>query len=100
MSFLQGSDGGGSVSTTDDSGQTRGCTSDVLAGAPENALATKGSGAKVLDKIIGDGASAASEGWMLNKCSPEQVYMQAEGGNPVIKSDNGRLEWVFEKGKF
>lgn len=100
VSFLQGCDGGGTVRATDESEQLRGCTEDILAGAPETALATKGSGAKVLDRVVGEGASVPAEDWMLEKCSIEQVYIQAGGYNPVIKSENGVLEWVFSQGKF
>ncbi|KAH6645257.1 hypothetical protein BKA67DRAFT_669353 [Truncatella angustata] len=100
LSFLQGSDGGGAVRSTDGSGQQRGCTVDVLSGAPDSALATKGSGAKVLDKVVGEGASVTAEIWMVEKCNMDDVYMQERGPNPVIKSDNGRFEWVFSQGRF
>jgi hypothetical protein len=100
LSFLQGSDGGGSVGSTDGSRQQRGCTADVLAGAPDAALASKASGARVLGKVVGDGADAAAKDWMLRACSADEVYIQENGQSPVIKSANGRLEWVFTKGKF
>ncbi|KAK9770381.1 hypothetical protein SCAR479_12950 [Seiridium cardinale] len=100
LSFLQGSDGGGSIKTTDGSGRQHECTVDLLDGAPDSALATKGSGAMVLNKVVGEGASEAAMSWMLSKCSVDDVYVQEKGPNPVIKSENGRLEWVFTKGRF
>ncbi|ETS73203.1 hypothetical protein PFICI_15148 [Pestalotiopsis fici W106-1] len=100
ISFLQGSDGGGSVASTDGTRQTRECTVDVLDGAPDAALVAKGSGVKVLNKVVGDGASVEAMHWMLAKCRVDQIYIEEPGPNPVIKSGNGRLEFVFFKGRF
>ncbi|KAK6200771.1 hypothetical protein LQW54_009575 [Pestalotiopsis sp. IQ-011] len=100
ISFLEGSDGGGSVRATDGTQQRRECVADVLDGAPAAALAPKGSGAMVLNKVVGEGASVDAMHWMLAKCSADQVYMEEPGPNPVIKSDNGRLEFIFSQGRF
>ncbi|KAF3017816.1 hypothetical protein E8E14_010575 [Neopestalotiopsis sp. 37M] len=100
ISFLQGSDGGAGVATTDGSNERRECVVDLLNGAPDAALTAKGSGVKVLNKVVGDGASVDAMNWLLAKCRADQVYIEDPGPNPVIKSVNGRLDFVFSQGRF
>lgn len=99
ISFLEGCDGGGSMSTTDGTNVTHGCIEDLLTHAPGSALATKDSNVKVLDKLVGKGANAEAKAWELSLCSPDEVYIDTENHTPNLKSDNGQLEVVFYMGK-
>jgi hypothetical protein len=99
ISFLEGCDGGGSVAATDGSNVTRQCLADLLINAPDTALATKDTGTQVLAKLVGDSPSWIAKDWELFKCSDDQVWMDTGDSSPVIKSSNGRLEFVLYKGK-
>ncbi|KAI1854403.1 hypothetical protein JX265_012437 [Neoarthrinium moseri] len=100
VSFLEGSDGAAGVRTADGSNRLHGCTADLFAGAPAAALVAKGSGAQVLDKIVGDAPNAAARAWMMSKCSADEIYMEDNPPNPVLASYNGRMEFTFTKGRF
>ncbi|KAI1431534.1 hypothetical protein GGR50DRAFT_697887 [Xylaria sp. CBS 124048] len=95
ISFLEGCDGGGSVSATDGSSDIRECDMDLLTQAPADALATKDTGTQALDKLVGDTANGAARDWELAKCSPDQVWIDVNNTGPVIKSTNGRLAFTF-----
>ncbi|KAI1813803.1 hypothetical protein GGS20DRAFT_586124 [Poronia punctata] len=99
ISFLRGCDGGGSVNATDGSNLHRECFSDLLSGPPEWALSTKDTGTKYLGQIIGDKSNGAAKDWMLSKCSADHVWINPANYNPIVKSQNGRLDFVFYKGK-
>ncbi|TGJ82174.1 hypothetical protein E0Z10_g6591 [Xylaria hypoxylon] len=99
ISFLEGCDGGGSIATTDGSNVSRECYEDLLAGAPSSALATKETGTKVLAKLVGDTPNQVAKDWELSKCSTGEIWIDGGNSGPVIKSTNGRLEFVFYKGK-
>ncbi|KAI1341887.1 hypothetical protein F5Y15DRAFT_350716 [Xylariaceae sp. FL0016] len=99
ISFLEGCDGGGSITATDGSNVTRSCMQDMLAGAPSDALAQKQTGTNVIDKIVGDAANSAAKDWDLKKCSADAVWIDNANSKPAIKSTNGRFDYVFYKGK-
>ncbi|KAI0153237.1 hypothetical protein GGR57DRAFT_502977 [Xylariaceae sp. FL1272] len=101
ISFLEGCDGGGRVSSTDTDGSntTRSCMIDLLADAPPAALVKKDSGSMVLAKTVGDGANDEARGYERGMCSPDEVWIDVANTHPVIKSMNGRLEFVFYKGR-
>jgi len=100
MSFLRGCDGGGKITATDGSDMTRGCVADLLNGAPESAQATKDTGSRILDQVIGDKSNEAAKDWELSKCDPNMVWIDPNNnGGPVMASQNGRLEFVFYKGR-
>ncbi|KAI1188488.1 hypothetical protein F5B17DRAFT_439593 [Nemania serpens] len=98
ISFQEGCDGGGSVAATDWSYGIRLCYEDLLTGAPPAALATKQTGTKVLAKTVGDKPNQAARDWELSKCSPSQMWINGNIDGPVIKSTNGRLEFLFHGG--
>ncbi|KAI0870565.1 hypothetical protein GGS24DRAFT_492907 [Hypoxylon argillaceum] len=100
ISFLEGCDGGGSVAATDDSYVIRKCYTDLLTGAPPSALTTKQTGTKALAKLVGDSPNQAAKDWELSKCSAGEVWIDGSStSGPVIMSTNGRLEFVFYKGR-
>ncbi|KAJ8123473.1 hypothetical protein ONZ43_g589 [Nemania bipapillata] len=100
ISFLEGCDGGGSVAATDDSHVIRKCYEDLLTGAPSAALAIKQTGTKVLGKLVGDSPNQAAKDWELSKCSADEVWIDGSSSSgPVIESTNGRLDFVFYKGR-
>ncbi|GAP85597.1 hypothetical protein SAMD00023353_1301410 [Rosellinia necatrix] len=98
VSFLEGCDGGGSVAAADGSNATRACLEDLLAGAPPSAFATKQTGAKALGKLVGDAPNQAARDWELSRCSAGDVWIDVGNNNPIIKSTDGRLKFVFYKG--
>ncbi|KAJ2993023.1 hypothetical protein NUW58_g1973 [Xylaria curta] len=99
ISFLEGCDGGGSVAATDGSNASRKCHEDLLTGAPSSAFATKQTGTKALAKLVGDTPNEIARDWELSKCSAGEVWIDEDNSDPVIKSTNGRLEFVFYKGR-
>ncbi|KAI1125713.1 hypothetical protein F5Y10DRAFT_246416 [Nemania abortiva] len=99
ISFLEGCDGGGSVAATDGSDVIRECYAELLTGAPSSALATKETGTKVLAKLVGDTPDQAARDWELSHCSADEVWINNSTNGPAIKSTNGRLKFVFYKGK-
>ncbi|KAI1364508.1 hypothetical protein F5Y08DRAFT_353554 [Xylaria arbuscula] len=100
ISFLEGCDGGGAVESTDGSNVTRACYKDLLTGAPSSALAAKDTGTKVLGKLVGSAPNEAARDWELGKCSEKEVWInRGSSEGPVIKSSNGRLFFVFHKGR-
>ncbi|KAI3317046.1 hypothetical protein HD806DRAFT_551218 [Xylariaceae sp. AK1471] len=99
ISFLEGCDGGGSVSTTDGSNVTHGCVEDLLTGAPSSALATKDTGTKALGKLVGLAPNGPARDWELSKCSPDSVWIDNSNNRPIVVSADGKLEFIFHKGK-
>ncbi|KAI1259135.1 hypothetical protein F5Y18DRAFT_443680 [Xylariaceae sp. FL1019] len=101
ISFLEGCDGGGRVSSTDTDGSntTRSCMIDLLTDAPPAALVKKDSGNMVIAKTVGVGANDDARGYETGMCSPDEVWIDVANTHPVIKSMNGRLEFVFYKGR-
>ncbi|KAI1352798.1 hypothetical protein F5Y01DRAFT_324060 [Xylaria sp. FL0043] len=99
VSFLQGCDGAGSVASTDDSKVVRLCYEDLLTGAPSSSLTAKETGTKVLSKVVGDTPNQSAKDWELSKCNASQVFIDESNDGPIIKSTNGRLEFIFWKGK-
>ncbi|KAI1820641.1 hypothetical protein F4861DRAFT_50311 [Xylaria intraflava] len=99
ISFLEGCDGGGSVAATDGSDSIRECYEDLLTDVPPSALATKETGTKVLAKLVGDKPNGAARNWELSKCSADKIWIDHDNSEPVITSTNGRLAFVFYKGK-
>ncbi|KAK8133070.1 hypothetical protein PG999_001243 [Apiospora kogelbergensis] len=99
VSFLQGCDGGAKVASNDGRGLTRGCTVDMLSGAPSDALQTKDTGTPALKRITGDGFSQSAKNWDLSKCDASQVFIEESNLKPIIDSTNGRFEVTFYKGK-
>ncbi|KAI2620827.1 hypothetical protein GGS21DRAFT_536446 [Xylaria nigripes] len=99
ISFLEGCDGGGSVAATDGTNSSRECYEDLLTDAPSAALASKDTGTKVLDKLVGDKPNGAAKDWELSKCSADVVWIDDGNSGPVIKSTDGRLAFVFYKGR-
>ncbi|KAI3338540.1 hypothetical protein F4824DRAFT_83705 [Ustulina deusta] len=100
ISFLEGCDGGGSVASTDGSNVMRSCYQDLLTGAPSSALEVKATGSMVLAKTVGDTPNQAAKDWELSQCSTGQIWMNGSSiSGPVIASTNGRLEFVFYKGR-
>ncbi|KAI1427524.1 hypothetical protein F5Y12DRAFT_712058 [Xylaria sp. FL1777] len=99
ISFLEGCDGGGSVASTDFSYDVRECFEDLLTGAPSSALATKETGTKVLGKLVGDAPNQEANHWELSKCSADNVWINGSDYRPIIKSTNGRLQFIFFKGQ-
>ncbi|KAI0116390.1 hypothetical protein GGR51DRAFT_315779 [Nemania sp. FL0031] len=99
ISFLEGCDGGGSVAATDGSDLLRKCYADLLTGVPPSALAAKQTGTKILAKLVGDTPNQAAKDWELSQCSADEVWINDNINGPVIQSGNGRLKFVFYKGK-
>ncbi|KAJ8124063.1 hypothetical protein O1611_g9449 [Lasiodiplodia mahajangana] len=99
ISFLEGCDGGGSVATTDGSDLIRECYADLLTDAPSSALAAKQTGTKILAKLIGDTPNQAAKDWELSQCKADEVWINDSINGPVIQSTNGRLKFVFYRGK-
>ncbi|KAI8623541.1 hypothetical protein F5Y19DRAFT_371469 [Xylariaceae sp. FL1651] len=99
ISFLEGCDGGGSVTATDGSNVTRECLQDMLTGAPSTALTTKDTGSRIISKLVGVRNNEPAKSWELSKCSGDAIWMDTGNSSPVINSSNGRLEFVFYKGR-
>jgi hypothetical protein len=94
ISFLQGSDGGAGVATTDGSNERRECVVDLLNGAPDAALTAKGSGVKVLNKVVGDGASVDGK---YEELSPRfqvilMFFLNVIGDNPRKQGDTTEIK--------
>ncbi|KAI0403471.1 hypothetical protein F4802DRAFT_290819 [Xylaria palmicola] len=99
ISFLEGCDGGGGVAATDGSNVSRACYADLLTGAPSAALTTKQTGTEVLAKLVGDAPNQAARDWDLSRCDADEIWINSKNSEPVIKSTNGRLEFIFYKGR-
>jgi hypothetical protein len=99
ISFIEGCDGGGSVSATDGTNVTHGCVEDLLTGAPSSALVIKDTGTKALGSLVGPAPNGPARNWELSKCSPDSVWIDSSNSHPIVVSKNGKMELVFHKGK-
>ncbi|KAI0481155.1 hypothetical protein GGR56DRAFT_672193 [Xylariaceae sp. FL0804] len=105
VSFLQGADGGAQITTTDGTDLSRGCTANLLTGAPAAALRVNDAGNAVVDTIVDSSyaaGNAVAKAWLLQQCGADddQVFIQDPNvaGESIIDSTNGRLAVQFVGG--
>ncbi|CAJ2506928.1 Uu.00g081140.m01.CDS01 [Anthostomella pinea] len=100
ISFLEGSDGGALMATTDGSGLVRECVVDLLTAAPSHVLRVNDAGVAVVDTVVDKpwrATNHAARAWLNARCDENQIYIQ-EPNQAIIASSDGRFEVMMVDG--